>query len=401
MSDPATEIVVNEENRWRLYTPGAQGWKGSARAGAPDKYLMISADSHVQEPPTLWAERIDPKYRERLPRQWIDENGVRWTQSEGSEKPNRLAPMKLEGEDLVRAKAGADPLQRLRDNEMDGIDGEILFPNKGLAMWWTPDPEFSSAQCRVYNDWIWETFGAHVERMSPAAALAPADLEGCMAEIERVARMGFRHVTLPAKPLFGPHKTGELNYNSAEFDPLWAALQDADLPLTFHVSTGQDPRVARGPGGAVVNYVIHSLAPTVEPMTHLCAAGVIERFPKLRFGTVEAGIGWVPWWLASMDEAYKKHHYWVKPKLKALPSDYFRSNGFATFQEDQPGLDLVEKYDLADNLMWANDYPHSEGTWPHSAEAVERTMGGLCEETRTKVLGLNAAKVFKFKSPKG
>lgn len=392
----STEIVVNEENKWRLQTPGAQGWKGSAHAGAPNKYLMISADTHVQEPPTLWAERIEPKYRDRLPKQWVDDKGVRWVQSEGAEKPNRLAPMELKDEDLTRSRAGADPKQRIEDNRMDGVDGEIVFPNKGLAMWWTPDPQFAMAQCRVYNDWLWETFGPYIDRISPAAALATGDIEGSLAEVQRIARMGLRHVTLPAKPMFGAHKTGELNYNSDAFDRLWAAIQDADLPVTFHVSTGQDPRVARGPGGAVVNYVIHSLAPTVEPMTHLCAAGVVERFPKLRFGTVEAGIGWLAWWLDAMDESYRKHHYWVRPKLKALPSDYFRSNGFATFQEDQAGLDLVEKHGLVDNVMWANDYPHGEGTWPHSAQAIERTMGHLTEASRAKILGLNAAKVFKF-----
>ena len=153
--------------------------------------------------------------------------------------------------------------------------------------------------------------------------------------------------------------------------------QDADLPITFHVSTGRDPRAARGNGGAVVNYVSHSLSPTIEPVANLCASGVLERFPKLRFATIEAGIGWVPWLLDAMDEAYKKHHFWVRPKLQDLPSDYYRAHGFSSFQEDKAGLDLAESHGLDGNFMWANDYPHHEGTWPHSAEAIERTMGQL------------------------
>jgi predicted TIM-barrel fold metal-dependent hydrolase len=103
--------------------------------------------------------------------------------------------------------------------------------------------------------------------------------------------------------------------------------------------------------------------------------------------------------LDAMDEAYKKHHFWVRPKLKNLPSDYFRSNCFASIAEDPSALLLAETYNLADNLMWANDYPHHEGTWPHSAEAVERTFGGLQEATRAKILGLNAARIFKFDVP--
>jgi predicted TIM-barrel fold metal-dependent hydrolase len=400
MSTVVNDLAVNEPNRWRLETPGHAGWPRTARPGAPDKYFMISADCHANEPATLWAERIEPQYRSRLPRVITDDKGVQWRVSEGY-RPDRLRLGDLEGEDAARARAGADPLERLRDQARDGIDGEVVFPNKGLAMWATPDPVFAMAQCRVWNDWAWETFGPHVERMSPAAALATGDLAGSIAEVQRVARMGFRILTLPCKPIWGGHDVDHPNYNLPLFDPLWAAIQDADLPITFHVSTGRDPRAARGNGGAVVNYVSHSLSPTIEPVANLCASGVLERFPRLRFATIEAGIGWLPWLLGAMDEAYRKHHFWVRPKLARLPSEYFRRHGFASFQEDRPGLDLAEQYGLVDCLMWGNDYPHHEGTWPHSAEAVERTMSHLADASRAKILGLNAARFFGFRVPAG
>jgi predicted TIM-barrel fold metal-dependent hydrolase len=172
-----------------------------------------------------------------------------------------------------------------------------------------------------------------------------------------------------------------------------------DLPITFHVSTGRDPRTSRGNGGAVINYAVHSLAPTMEPIANLCASGVLDRFPKIVFGSIEAGIGWVAWALTAMDEAYRKHHMWVRPKLKQLPSDYFRQNGFASFQEDPPGLDLAREHGLIDNFMWANDFPHHEGTWPHSAAAIERTMHKLNDGERAKILGLNCARVFRLPIP--
>ena len=180
---------------------------------------------------------------------------------------------------------------------------------------------------------------------------------------------------------------------------MWSAISETGLPITFHVSTGRDPRTSRGNGGAVINYAVHSLAPTMEPIANLCASGVIERFPNLRFGSVEAGIGWVAWALSAMDEAYRKHHMFVRPKLQGLPSDYFRANGFATFQEDKPGLDLAREHNLVNNYMWANDYPHHEGTWPHSAEAIELTMSELSDEERAQILGLNAARVFNVPIP--
>ncbi len=392
------QIVVNEPNRWRLQTPGASGWPRSARPEAANKYFMVSADGHANEPANLWVERIDAKYRERLPRVITDKDGVQWRVSEGH-RPDRLRLSTLEGEDQARNKAGADPLGRLADHDLDGIDVELIFPNKGLAMWATPDPHFAMAQCRVWNDWAWEQFGSHQDRMIPAGCLATADLDGSIAEVKRLARLGFKCLTLPCKPIWGAHDSGHVNYNLPHFDPLWAAITDANLPITFHVSTGRDPRAARGNGGAVVNYVSHSLSPTIEPVANLCASGVLERFPTLRFATIEAGIGWVPWLLEAMDEAYRKHHFWVRPKLKNLPSEYYRRHGFSSFQEDKAGLDLVEGHGLADNFMWANDYPHHEGTWPHSAEAIERTMGQLSDGARAKILGLNCARFLGLEVP--
>ena len=392
------EIAINAENLWRLETPGHDGWTRTARAGDPKKYYMVSTDSHANEPPDLWVTRLPQIYRERAPRVVTDENGVQWRYCEGY-RPDRIRVMSFEGEDWLRSQAGAEPEQRIRDNERDGIDAEIVFPNKGLAMWATPDPVFANAQCRVWNDWAWEQFAAWPEKMVPAAAVATGDLEGTLAEIERCAALGYKALTLPCKPIWGGHDVDHVNYNLPHFDPLWALVEETGMPITFHVSTGRDPRASRGNGGAVINYVTHSLSPTIEPVANLCASGVLERFPKIRFATIEAGIGWVPWLLDAMDEAFRKHHMWVRPKLRGLPSDYYREHGYATFQEDPAGLALARDWGLADNFMWANDYPHHEGTWPHSGEAIERTMGGLKEADRAKILGLNAAKLFGLTVP--
>jgi predicted TIM-barrel fold metal-dependent hydrolase len=385
-------------NVWRLQTPGTQNWSRSARPGAANKYFMVSTDGHVQEPSDLWRTRIDAKYRDRLPGVVIDATGNQFQKTEGF-RPLRISNIKFEGEDLLRNQSGKTPAERLADLEADGVECEVLFPNKGLTIWATPDAHFSQAMCRVYNDWAWEVFGDYNDRLSPMACVASADIPGAIAEIERCAKLGFRGLSLPCKPVWGPPDHEALNYNLPEFDPLWACIQDVDLPITFHVSTGRDPRTSRGNGGAVINYAVHSLAPTMEPIANLCASGVLDRFPKLVFGTVEAGIGWVAWALGALDEAYRKHHMWVRPKLSRLPSEFFKSNGFATFQEDKAGLDLAREHGLVDNFMWANDYPHHEGTWPHSAEAIERTMGNLTDDERAKILGLNAARVFKFEVP--
>lgn len=391
-------MTINAPNLWRLETPGHEGWTRTARPGDPDKYFMISADAHANEPTSLWHKRIDARYRDRLPRVERNEKGEVFQVSEGFRK-TKVREFEFEGEDAERAQAGRDPEQRLKDMDRDGIDVEIVFMNKGMAMWATPDPEFAQAMCRVYNDWAWEQFGPHKDRMVPMACIAAGDIPGSLQEIERCARMGYRGVCFPMKPVFGPHDVDHLNYNLPNFDPVWALLIETNLALTFHVGTGRDPRAAKGNGGAIINYVAHALSPAIEPVANLCSSSVFERFPKLRFGIVEAGIGWVPWVLDAMDEAYVKHHMYVRPKLQGLPSDYFKAHGFASFQEDRSGLGLMSEFGLDDCFMWGNDYPHHEGTWPHSAEAIERTMRGLTDDQRAKVLGLNAARLFNIDVP--
>jgi predicted TIM-barrel fold metal-dependent hydrolase len=392
-------MEIDAPNHWRLETPGHAGWPRSAQPSDAKKYFMVSCDSHVNEPHDLWLTRIDARYRDRLPRIEVDSEGTQWQVLEGMRRV-RLREYVFHGEDLLRRSSGADPEQRLKDMARDGVDAEILFPNKGLGIWATSDAEFSMAQCRVYNDWAWETFARYNDRMSPMAAIATGNVEAAIAEIQRCAKLGFRGLALPVKPVFGAHDARHPNYNLAMYDPMWAAIQETGLPMTFHISTGTDPRAARAEGGAIINLVVHSIVHAIEPVVTLCASGVFDRFPKLRFAAIECGIGWVAWTLQAMDEAYRKHHMWIAPKLKMLPSEYFRQHGYCSFQEDAVGIDDALKYDLVDNFLWANDYPHQEGSWPHSPEAIERQMGGLSDAQRARILGLNGAGPFGFEVPK-
>ncbi|HKQ80824.1 MAG TPA: amidohydrolase family protein [Steroidobacteraceae bacterium] len=400
----ADKTVAHDANAWRRQTPGHQGWPRAARAGAPKKFFMVSADTHITPPKDLIKDRIAAVYRDRLPRMEVTAAGDRILHIEGA-KPSRLVPGNLEGEDAYRAHAdviGDDPetdvARRMADLEKDGVDAELIFPNgPALGAFWTPDPSFAQAQFRIYNEWAAEITKPHRARMKMAACIATGDVDLAVKEVAHAAKLGFDVLTLPSVP---STDNKERKYNNKEFDPLWAAIQDADLTMTFHVATAGDPRAARGPGGAIINRA-HSHQSVTDPLAALCTSGVLDRYPKLRFVSVEAGIGWIPALLDLMDETYHKHHMWVRPKLlHGLPSDYFRANGGATFEEDRSGLLLVEPYNLTDNFCWANDYPHHEGTFPHSAAAIEREMGHLEDETRAKLLGLNAARLFKFPVPK-
>ena len=144
--------ATDANNAWRLETPGADGWPRTARADDPRKFFMVSADGHVQEPSDLWRTRIDRKYRDRVPTVTLDARGAQFQKTEGF-RPLRIRNVKFEGEDGLRNRSGRTPEERIADLARDGVDAEILFPNKGLTIWATPDPVFSQAMCRVYNDW--------------------------------------------------------------------------------------------------------------------------------------------------------------------------------------------------------------------------------------------------------
>ena len=216
-----------------------------------------------------------------------------------------------------------------------------------------------------------------------------------MAEATWAAEHGFVGLCLGNCPVYGPKQWGNLEYNDPAFEPFWSLIEEAGLPLTFHVSTGRDPRAVGGNGGAIINYVCHSHGDDDR------AARAAHHVGRVR---------------APPDAAGRPRR--VRHRLRAVAArdDGLRLQGAPLLGppgDPRAAVDVLPRatasprsrrttsastppssYDLVDNLMWANDYPHHEGSWPHSAASIERQMGGLAEESRAKILGLNAKRVF-------
>ncbi|MDO8280647.1 MAG: amidohydrolase family protein [Burkholderiaceae bacterium] len=383
-----------------------------ARKQRLEQLFVVSADSHAHEPHDLWTTRIDHSLRDRVPHVRVDADGRRWMMMEGF-RPARIldAPRDAsvvaadivasapshEGRPILDRSKGINfqpyghaDVKRYADLDLDGVNVEIVFPNKGLANWSSPDPVLQTAMCRVYNDWAHEVFGRS-SRSFPVACIAPVDTEAAVREVERVAALGFHAVAMP--PLLR-----EGGYNLPCHEPLWAALAQAGLPVCFHAGTGKDPRTAQGHGGAIINYVVHAMNTVVQPVVELCASGVFDRHPGLRFVTVEAGIGWIPYTLWAMDHGQDKHAFWVSPKLQGRPSDYFRRHGHATFQDDPVGIEMRQHIGI-DAILWGNDYPHLEGCWPWSDRVVSDLHTSLNDGELAQVMGLNAARLFNIPVP--
>ena len=174
-------------------------------------------------------------------------------------------------------------------------------------------------------------------------------------------------------------------YNDAAYDPFWAAAEEIGLPLTFHSGTGYDPRIVRGPGGAVINYILGAQSDGPSVFLHLAAGGALDRFPGLRVVTVETGAAWVAWVLTQADLVYEDHKMFRKTSLSLKPSELIRRQCHATFMSD-PVAVHNRSITGVECLLWGNDYPHPEGTWPHSAAAVDAQFAGVpADEVRAMV----------------
>lgn len=344
---------------------------------------FISTDSHVTEPIELYAERVDTEFRERAPR-IEDRDGWRTLFAEG------LDPRKLMSSDqlMTAVVGGYDVESRQRDQARDGVSAEVIFPTFALqACFASPDPKLQIQLCRAYNGWSTDVF-AGIANLIAVGAVPMLDIDDGIAEAQHLAASGCRALMLPAKVIGRP-------YNDPEYDRFWAVAEELGLPLTFHSGTGYEPRIVRGPGGAVVNYIMG--AQLDGPMVMLClaAGGALDRFPGLRIVTVETGASWLGWIMTQADSIYVDHAMYARPKLSMLPSELIRRQCSATFMYD-PVAVLTRHVTGTDTLMWGNDYPHPEGTWPESQHRCAHQFDGISDADLQAIASGNAARVFGF-----
>ena len=362
---------------------------------------ILSADSHVQEPPELYAERLPARYRDRAPR-IVERDGERYHVVEGK-KPRRLDIAKTrETEDDQSREFRHDPSggrdidRRRADLARDGVDAEIIYPNQSLFLYNAQDAGYQFAVARAYNDWAIELFGSHGDRFLPVAIAPVIDIAEAVAEVERAAGLGYRTVKIPISMSARP-------YNLPEYDPLWAAIADSGMVLALHAFTEdqdtypEDWGTEEGVGGGLIHMAM-SMIRGQNPVALLIASGALERHPGLRFVIVECGAGWLAWLLYVMDEQAAKKHMWIRPKLDLLPSEYFRRQGHLTFSDDPVALHNI-RFTGADCLLWGSDYPHDEGTFPHSRAVIARTFEGVSGEDTRKIVHDNAARLYGFDAP--
>ena len=370
-------------------------------------YRIISSDSHVWEPPDLWRSRMEPKFRDRAPQIVRQEDGGDYWVCEGHNLTAAGAagsqagvrfdePEKLTSVDVFEnvRLGGYIPEEHVKDMDIDGVDVGIIYPTAGDNAYKVEDSELLTDICRAYNDWLAEFCKPFPDRLKGVAMLNVDDVQGAVKEMERCAKMGLERALITVYP---PEDRG---YHLPEYDPLWAAAQDMEVPLGLHLVTnrtspGHDISAIQKRDPVFSCNSDHWVRTSIGQMIF---GGVFERYPRLHVGSVETELSWAPHFLQAMDYTYTQRPHrdmWAWFKGGMLPSDYFHRNVFMSFQEDALGVRLRDIIGV-DNLLWGSDYPHQESTFPKTREILERILADCTEEEKAKIAGGNAARIYNL-----
>lgn len=406
-----------------------------------DKDFVCSADGHILEPTDLFVTRLPKHLRDKAV--WEEDFEVEPLTPGGVRDFRRLHTPGFEGWTVSRfrhhdgsANSG-DPERILQDMDHDGIDVQVMHPNLSLFGLYSDHHELSMAHARVYNDYLIERFTPHFHRMAPTAPVPITDVVEAVAEIERVAKAGFRGILLPATP--------PKPYSSPAFEPIWAAAQANGLHVFMHCATG-DVKV-EDPESLTLKTVMGLAAEVNQPMTgklaarrmqtqciygpmapqkiviDLIGAGVPERYPDLHFALIEFDAYWLVSLVGAMDKAWtagvgQDTDWWLgfwdetranddQPHMARIirvaekwpyplrPSEYVRRQFHVSFQDDPVAVAARHITGLS-TVIWGADYPHAEGTFRKSPELIEGLFAGVPHDERAAILGGTLGKLMGF-----
>jgi uncharacterized protein len=360
---------------------------------------FISADSHVVEPADLWLTRMDKRFRDRAPHIESREKGDFFVvDGVYSLTVDLLGPMINDkekgaitqgaGRRLEEARPGGfNAKARIADQRQDHVEAEVIYPGLCLTLFGIPDAEYQRECIRVYNDWLAE-FCADAPKRLLGAGMVPlrGPIEWAIAEAERCAKLGLRGLMIPALKR-------NPSYHEPVFDRFWAALEEIGLPIGVHSGAEDAPLGFPRDVPFFLSVCHNKMFMMQQSLALLISSAVPQRFRKLRFVIVEGGIGWIAALLRFMDHWWEDHHRWMEPKLDEPPSACFKSQFWATFEDDRPGI-LTRHLLGTDRLLWGSDYPHTEGTFPFSMKRISQDFVDVPEDETRMMVRDNAARLY-------
>jgi uncharacterized protein len=363
----------------------------------------ISADSHVTEPPDTYIDRIDPAFRDRAPHianhdvlgdVMVIDNGstmVPMWLIAAAGRPSEEVRLDTGHtfDDLHRG--GWDPKARIADQDVDGVAAEVVYPSVGMVLCNHPEPDYQHACFDAYNQWIAEFCAYAPDRLIGVGQTALRTPEEGIRDLEAIKALGLRGVMLPGIP----PNAEQADYDHPNYDEFWDAVVDLGLPPSFHILTSRSDSLVSGQvRGPKLNTFMSVIRGNQDIIGTLVFGAVFERHPRLRVVCVEADAGWVPHWMYRADHAYDRHRNWLTAgELSRRPSEYMYDNVYLTFQDDWVAFKSAPLMNV-DRLLWANDFPHSDATWPHSQALLAEHGASLSERDRQRILHDNTAELY-------
>ncbi len=290
-----------------------------------------------------------------------------------------------------------DPEQRLIEQEVDGICGEVMYPSLSMFTFAVEEAKIKEAAFQLHNDWVLDYCSPNPDRLIGIGCLPVPDVEACVREVERAGARGVRGFSIPS------HAPVDQNYGDPIYDPLWARLEEMDLPITMHIFTGTSfdcglPPHWGTPAGTVKGYTLAHTT-VVNSVIDLIIGGVLERFPRLKFVLAEFETGWVAHFKQRFTHACYRTPWELADQLRSAPIEYFERNFWITFEDDVHGI--MTRHDIGiDRLLWGNDYPHHDSIWPNSMKVLDEVMAGVPQAEREQMVWSNVIDLYDIDQSK-
>ena len=382
---------------------------------------IVDADSHMTERHDLFTSRAPKGYEGKMPHveringadMWVIEGktfgkaGSGGTiDREGKKHPFRDSQGGSWGIGDVHPAAW-DAKERIRLMDELGIHAQVLYPNSiglgGQNLWNSIQDKTLVRLCvEVYNDALAEVQAESGNRLLPMPIMPAWDIAACVREAQRCADMGYRGVNMTADP----QDSGSPDLGDTAWDPFWEVCAGLNLPVHFHIGASQTSLTYFGTTywPSQDNYVKPAIggASLFQNNSRLLLnsaySGMFDRHPNLKMVSVESGIGWVPFMLEAMDYELEENAPKWFDKLRKRPSEYFRDNWYATFWFETGRGDLQNLIDAVgeDNVMFETDFPHPTCLHPDPVGVMRERTASLRPETRRKVMGENAATLYRI-----
>ena len=369
---------------------------------------IISSDSHVVEPPDLWLERMSKeKWGTRIPYvklgdpfdRWIvdgNPSGTIGTSSSAGLRYTKPDDIVLDGSFKDVPPGGYNPHAHIKDLEFDGVNGDFLYASQGAGLYGLEDDGFIRDLFDAYNEWLSEFCSPYPGRLNGIGLVLIDDqIEKGIHQMERASELGLKGVMIPVGPR--PHET----YDNPMYDKFWAVAQEIGMPLSLHLGTLRPGNMRLMEDGKVTQTAVERCNNEYAvrySLGHLILSGVFERFPDLRVVNVEHELSWLPFFMHRMDVTYieRTEQASYRYKENMTPSDYMKRNVYHSFQEDGPGIRLRDIIGV-NNIMWGNDYPHAESTFPESQRILSELLSDVPEEEQSLIVSGNCKRLYNLR----